>query len=567
MAIPKISAPGHSYDVALPEPLSPSDAARVRRIFHDQAHGRMADAEHGTTALESNLLLGSILADRYLGRFHRSTEAELQDWLTRYGDQPDAPDIRALLLKRAPHQVAKATAAAVVPDFLAPSQSSDPAPDDADPSDLHIKRNYVLDGEIAQRVSDGKYATALRLIGRTKGLDPVYGSTLRASVARGLFSANQDAEAARVAREAWAAAPPGQRVAEAALIGGMAEWRMGRIEAARGLFIEAAAAAVTSTAQHAAAAYWAARAAMKLRDAASSSAWLGEAAKANQTFYGIIARRSLGWPIGLMPGRQTLSQADVDALSGSAYGRRAFALLQVGERHRAEQEMRCLWAEVKDDPALRHALLLVAGHAHLTGFAAQITQLIETADGIPPDELLFEVPSLRPNGGFQIDPALVYGMTRAESNFDPAAVSPAGALGLMQIMPATARSLTKNAKLSDARLRDPGFNLELGQRFVRDLAQDDLVNGSLIGLLCSYNAGLGNYGSWSQQVTAKDPLLFIESIPIHETRLFVQRALTYTWLYAARLGLPAPSLDDLIAGAFPRFTQDAGGSTVLVSFQ
>jgi hypothetical protein len=51
-----------------------------------------------------------------------------------------------------------------------------------------------------------------------------------------------------------------------------------------------------------------------------------------------------------------------------------------------------------------------------------------------------------------------------------------------------------------------------------------------------------------------DPLLFIEAIPNDETRAFVQHVLTYTWIYAARLRLPAPSLDELAAGDFPRFT-------------
>ncbi len=52
-----------------------------------------------------------------------------------------------------------------------------------------------------------------------------------------------------------------------------------------------------------------------------------------------------------------------------------------------------------------------------------------------------------------------------------------------------------------------------------------------------------------------DPFLFIESIPVGETRIYVQRVLAYSWIYAARLGLPAPSLDALAAGRFPRFLE------------
>jgi soluble lytic murein transglycosylase len=157
-------------------------------------------------------------------------------------------------------------------------------------------------------------------------------------------------------------------------------------------------------------------------------------------------------------------------------------------------------------------------------------------------------------------------MTRTESNFDPAAVSPAGARGLMQIMPVTARAVTGDSQLPDARLGDPGFNLELGQRVVLSLAGDDEIDGNLLRLLASYNDGAGGFASWAGRVRADgDPLLFVESIPIWETRNFVQRALAYTWIYAARLGLPAPSLDALAAGEFPTFTSAADGGTVKVS--
>jgi hypothetical protein len=59
--------------------------------------------------------------------------------------------------------------------------------------------------------------------------------------------------------------------------------------------------------------------------------------------------------------------------------------------------------------------------------------------------------------------------------------------------------------------------------------------------------------------------LFIEAIPNPETRAFVRHALTYAWIYAARLGRPAPGLDALVAGEFPRFTQPAQTGTMLAA--
>jgi soluble lytic murein transglycosylase-like protein len=103
-------------------------------------------------------------------------------------------------------------------------------------------------------------------------------------------------------------------------------------------------------------------------------------------------------------------------------------------------------------------------------------------------------------------------------------------------------------------LHDPAVNLDLGQRYVAYLARNDAVNGDLIRLLAAYNTGPGSFAHWAPQVRDNgDPLLFIEAIPVDETRAHVPRVLAYTWMYAARLHLPAGSLDDLAAGRWPRF--------------
>ncbi len=561
MAIPRIEAPGKTSELAFPQPLAPSDAAHIRRIFADQAHDRISEDERETGELTSDLLTGTILADRYLRRFQHATAAELTSWLRHYADHPDAPAIYALLTRRSPPQAKLLHFASVA--CLAPATMTAPALDEPPAADPPISRKPILEREIALRVQGGRFATALHLIGRTRGLSSSYGALLRSEVARGLFAANRDQEALDVASGAWDGVEHADRVSQAAFVAGLAAWRLGREGKARGFFEEAADAPVSSADTRAAASYWVARAVLRAGNPHGATEWLQRAAVEKLTFYGLIARRRLGWNVGLIPTRRTLAQADLDALAVTPGGLRAFALLQVGQTSRAEQEFRCLWPKVKDDPALQDALQLVAVRAGLTDLAAQVTVLIDAVEGIPTDDLSVPLPSLQPVGGFRFDPALVYGMTRAESNFDPSAVSAAGARGLMQIMPVTARAVTGDPRLAEARLGDPGFNLELGQRVMLSLAGEDEIGGSLICLLASYNAGLGSFASWAGEVRAHgDPLLFVESIPIRETRNFVQRALTYTWIYAARLGLPAPSLDALAAGEFPYFTSATGGGTL-----
>ena len=285
------------------------------------------------------------------------------------------------------------------------------------------------------------------------------------------------------------------------------------------------------------------------------------AGEARRTFYGLLARRTLGLGTDLSPTRETLGSADTDALLATPQGLRAFALLQVGQPARAQAELRLLWASAHGNPALNGSILRVAEAAGLTDFAAELAGLLQSADGRPHDDARFPIPALRPAGGFRMDPAMVYALTRLESNFDPDAVSGAGARGLMQIMPVTAQYVAGSNASPAAfarRLHDPATNLSLGQSYVLYLAQHDLVGGDLIHLLGSYNAGPTSFARMAAGIpTSDDPLLFIESIPNDETRGFVPRALAYTWIYAARLHLPAPSLDALAAGAWPVFPTQA----------
>jgi soluble lytic murein transglycosylase-like protein len=90
------------------------------------------------------------------------------------------------------------------------------------------------------------------------------------------------------------------------------------------------------------------------------------------------------------------------------------------------------------------------------------------------------------------------------------------------------------------------------------------VAGDLIRLLAAYNAGPGNLSRWLPSAQHRqDPLLFIESIPVNETRAYVQRVLGFSWIYASRLGLPAVSLDALASGSFPRFAQPGDVTAML----
>jgi soluble lytic murein transglycosylase-like protein len=543
------SAPG----VVFPQPLAPADIALMRRIFAFQTRGNIPEAVRAVDELQDKLLLGTVLADRYLSRFHHSTTDELADWLESYRDLPDATSVHALLLTKLP----KGAIPPPAPSFVALGRSTelDPIPEDLDPPRNDIDRDPILDRNVNAQAQHGNAAAALRLIAAARGLSPAYAAQLRAEVAQILFIRNEDNAALRIAQTALAGAAAKDQPTLAFYIGGLAAWRLNRIELARCLFDGGAAATNTSARLHAASAFWASRASRSMHDAAATVKWLHVAAQERLTLHGLLARRILRMDTGIIPSGELLEQADVDAVAETPAGRRAFALLQLGQTTRAEAELRALWPKALLNPVFGRSLMIVTAAAGMTDCAAQMASALQSRDGDRHDELRFPMPSLRPAGGFSIDPAMVYALTRLESNFDTTAISPAGARGLMQIMPATAQYITGDLFYAPERLHEPALNLNIGQRYFAYLSHLDGINNDLLRMLASYNSGPGNFLRWGPEIRDNnDPLLFIEAIPVTETRAFVAHALVYSWIYAGRMHLQAPSLDDLAVGEFPRFT-------------
>ncbi len=143
--------------------------------------------------------------------------------------------------------------------------------------------------------------------------------------------------------------------------------------------------------------------------------------------------------------------------------------------------------------------------------------------------------------GKPVERALVYGLSRQESEFDPLAGSTAGAQGLMQIMPATARLIAKAHGVSYKKSKltaDPAYNVRLGAAHLGDLIENN--GGSYVLTLVAYNAGprrvrewLAEYGDLRKGEI--DPVDWVESIPFQETRQYVQKVLQNVHVYRSRL--------------------------------
>lgn len=330
---------------------------------------------------------------------------------------------------------------------------------------------------------------------------------------------------------------------------GLDAWKRGDMTTAQNAFSQTAAMRGISSDERATSEVWAARTALRLQEPARYLDWLHQASWNSGTFYGMLAAHLLGQteaPSNVPP---PLTEADTIAVDSFPDGHLAFELLQVGLVNEAQQALRGLWPQIKTTPGLAHAAMAVAMRAGLIDTAVALANDVPASNELAGVSL--PMPVMRPQGGFSVNPALIYALTRTESGFDPDATSSVGARGLMQLMPCTARLMRKVNGISGA-ITNPSTNLAIGQAYLKYLADLPDIKGNLLAVLASYNAGPNAASAWYGNLTAaSDPLLFIEDISNTQTRHFVMQVLADSWIYAEEIGIQPQSLNELAEGNFP----------------
>jgi soluble lytic murein transglycosylase len=172
-----------------------------------------------------------------------------------------------------------------------------------------------------------------------------------------------------------------------------------------------------------------------------------------------------------------------------------------------------------------------------------------------------------PNVSGGAETAFVLGITRQESGFDPRARSGAGATGMMQLMPATARTLAHRMGYGPGELEDADYNMTLGSAYLGQLVER--FDGSYLMAAAAYNAGPGRPTEWAgfcgdPRASSADPADFIECIPFSETRDYVMRVLEATEVYRARLAGGSAKLmitTDLKRGGYGSYAVSSGASS------
>ena len=483
-----------------------ADIDRYRSVFAAATAGDWGQTQALAAGIEDRRLIGHVLAARYLAPDADPDPADLRAWLDLYGDHPEADDIyrRATARKRGPD-----AAAIPMPRINEDTQV------DLDDSDLGATSE--------PRTAAGERAAAH-------------------------FYASDDKSA--LAQAERAIEQLGERASTSHWIAGLAAWRLGRFQEAQSHFRLLALSHAASNWMTAAGAYWAGRADEHDGAATSADKWYGVASRFPTTFYGLLALRKLGVGMGQPPSAFGVTPAQLDLLAENPAGYRALALLQIGRRDLAADELERI--DPLSDPRMEEALIVVAQAANLDQLSPVLAQRIAR----PADALIkrrYPIPSWRPRGGFQIDPALVYAVARQESRFVANALSPSGAAGLMQIMPVTATYLAPKEQGS---LFDPSTNLDVGQRYIRALMQDPKIGDNLLLLAVAYNAGSSNSTKFRQIRDHDDPLLAIESIPGEATRDYIKHVITNYWIYRVQLGGEPTSLTDLAEGRWPVYRWD-----------
>jgi soluble lytic murein transglycosylase-like protein len=534
--------------------LSDVDVDLYRSIFALQEDGRWSDVDALTRRLQDRRLMGYVLAQRYLHPTkYRSKYSELRKWMAKYADHPQARQIHKLAVKRKPKN-AKALRGPVVKRLAAVATDEQKA-SEARPgkSRARTDKGRRLQQNIRSRIRRDWPTGAIELLDQpsTTGLlTQVQIAQALRDVSRAYYRAGKDTEAITTAERAIKSVPNG-KVPLAYWWGGLAAWRAGDIDKAHRHFTALAGVEGTSSWMKSAAAFWSARASLISRRPAEVTPMLEQGARYPLTFYGLLSKRALGEELNIEWRQPFLSQAAFQDIAKTARGSRAIALLQLGLPSEAEFELSGLAATKR---ALRPDILALASR---TNFPALTLKLAALTDAATRNAALYPLPAWEFIDAYTVDRALIYAFVRQESGFNERAQSPAGARGLMQLMPRTASFVAGQRSLRGRKkdqLFNPEFNISLGQRYIGQLLSDRSIPDDLFRLTTAYNAGPGNLRNWERKINYHDdPLLFIESLPSRETRLFIERVLTNLWLYRDQLGQPTPSLDDVVAGTWPGY--------------
>lgn len=542
----------------VPTQLTPAQRAAYRTIFLNIDAGRYAAAEGTLAALPDGPLHATAQAQLLLAR-GPGRSGMAAGWLTANTDLPQAPRLVAMAARGTdtPTLPLQRTLRAV---SFTPAMGPRSARGDG-------ARDVEIVARLKPLLAADRNAEADAVVtAAAPQLSPDVAAEWFARTAWSYYGVGDDFAAERLGRAA--AAGSSTWSALGGWTAGLAAFRRGDCTAAATGF-DAVSARFGAEDIAPAANFWAARAYLACGKPALVAARLKAAAARADTFYGMLARRTLGLAQPLDWAEPDFITADWNHLSNIPGARRAAALVEIGEIGLADRELKYLAATT--DTLNYPAVLRLAARLNLP--ATQFWLAHHPPEGIdPPMSARYPAPEWNPAHGWRVDKGLVFAHALQESNFVTSATSRTGAKGIMQLMPAAAKRA--QARMADGSvvdvvvrdLGDPEFNIDCGQAYLEELRDMSYTAGLLPKVIAAYNAGPGSVQKWNATVRDNgDPLLFIESIPFRETRHYVEVVLKNYWMYQLREGKTPPSIDALAAGLWPKFPGMPGATAVTVT--
>ncbi len=516
------------------------DWTQVQTLFSQKADGPL----HQTAKAEYYLAAGS----------PKIEAGELSQWLSKGANLPQAEQISLLALRRGASSTPSLPYAQPLTNL--PSLPKRILPRDTNDGTMPAN---IASAILAKIKADDPMSARQLLDGIDFQLSDSARAEWRQRVAWSFYIENDDASAYAVGQLAGLGSGPW--VAEGWWTAGLAAWRLNDCTGAAEAFDKAASRADNPELMTAAR-FWQARAMVRCRQPEKASALLRIAAGRDETLYGMLAAEQLGLKLPETHASADFTQGDWQQLRDVSNIRNVVALAEIGRDSLADESLRFqarVGGPSQYQPLTRLARDLGLPSTQLwMGYNAPYGGQAEPAARFP-------TPKWTPVGGWKVDPALVYAHALQESVFRASAVSPKGARGLMQIVPAAAKDHAGNlgytGNASD--LNKPEVNLAFGQQHLQMLRDSEGTQGLLPKVMAAYNAGLTPITRWNGEIKDMgDPLLWIESIPYWETRGYVNIVMRNYWMYERQAGGVSESRAALVQGLWPTFPGLSGSKAV-----
>ncbi len=548
------------YDIFTKNTLSANDVENYRKAYIFQEQCKWKTANRYILRISDTLLMGHILAQRYLHpKCYKSKYLELYYWLKKYNDHPQAKRIYRLAIKRMPKGYKSPSKpvkpSGIVADKTISNKSTKYKSSKKLSKNQRIEKQKLINS-VKSRVNRGWPTGAVEIIKQRDVnilLDQVELDQQKELIAKGYFLANKNDLAIKYARQALINSS--RYVPYAAWTAGLASWRLKQYKQAAEFFSLFSISLKNDTWHQASGSFWAARSYAKLGQYDNINFWLQRASLNPNSFYGMLSLEILGIEEKIKWGSKKTLNTSNSKLLNLPSGKRLQSLIQVGFNEELEKEIVHINSVLNKEIATES--INIAQHFNLAYTQLKIVNKLSQFGLKIDTSLYYPTPVWEPRGGYNIDEELIYAFIHQESMFNASAKSNQGAVGLMQVLPSTAKFITssKDVKRNNSNiLKIPEINLEVGQEYIEYLLDLEIVSNNLIYLAAAYNGGPGNLKKWKEETNyLDDPLFFMESIPSRETRWFIEKILTKYWIYQNKNKKNMTSLKMLANGKDPLY--------------